>query len=247
MKHYKGPLGEFSFDPEMYQLEDGYLRYVGGTHYGCIKSPIPEGIKICDYMFDGNYNISVGPVLPKSCTSANFMFRGCTHLVVFPDINLNLMQSDDFDCRTVFNGCTKLTEMCMHGKESIDPWVCACERSTDYDKHVQDMRQLASVENARRKAMYGVRHPFKQFLNKKNGVKDDVQEIKVDRIVHSITFDAFPELNYIIEQRKKGITLGIIPKRNHKGDNMEKLDAAIESASEEVKECGSSMPEQMRV
>ena len=247
MKHYRGVLGEFSFDPNMFELQDGNLIYVGGTHYGCIKCQIPEGILCCDRMFANNHHLSVGPVLPKSCISANEMCKGCTQLVVYPDINLALMQSNEFDCTTMFEGCTKLEQMSISNANArIDPWVCACEYSTDYSQHVQNMQALVAAENKRREKMYSIRHPFKDAMNQRNGVKNDVDLFSVDTAKHVVQFESFPELVHIINERKKGNYLGIIPKRS-RGGRAEVLDVVEPAGS--LTSCGvdSQSPEKMRV
>ena len=88
MKHYKGPLGDFIFDETLFALNKlGYLQYCGSFKDGCMQGSIPDGIKICDYMFKDCKDLRVGPVLPKSCIAANYMFAGCSNLVVFPDID----------------------------------------------------------------------------------------------------------------------------------------------------------------
>lgn len=38
----------------------------------------PDGIKVCDYMFDGCENLTSMPVLPDTMVSAHAMFNGCT-------------------------------------------------------------------------------------------------------------------------------------------------------------------------
>ena len=253
MKHYRGVLGEFSFDPTMFELQDGNLIYVGGTHYGCIKCQIPEGIICCDRMFANNHQISVGPVLPKSCISANEMFKNCTQLVVYPDINLALMQSNEFDCTTMFEGCTKLEQMSVDTEgNQFESWICACEYSEDYLQHVHNMRELVSAENDRRKRTYPLRHPFKNIVNKHNGAADKVNEIMLGTLQHNVTFSLYPELVHIVAQRKRGIYLGIIPKRSKRSTTDVKGNYIDESAyvsEDQVAARGGSnlSPEKMRV
>lgn len=62
MKHYKGPLGDFIFDETLFTLNKlGYLQYCGRFKDGCMQGSIPDGIKICDYMFKDCKDLRVGP------------------------------------------------------------------------------------------------------------------------------------------------------------------------------------------
>lgn len=215
MKHYKGELGDFVFDPKMFEIQNGDLVYTGGTHYGCIKCKIPEGILRCDRMFKDNKYLKVGPVLPKSCISADEMFAGCSQLVVYPDINLALMQSSEFNAETVFSDCKKLIELSVTADgEKLNPWVCACEHSVDFNEHVTLIKSAVSKENERRAFYYGVRHPVKQKHNKLKGIADDINALSVDFSVHKVDFDTHKDLVTILQARKHGIVLGIKPVKN---------------------------------
>lgn len=216
MLHYKGNLGEFSFDPKMFELQDDYLHYIGGTSRGCIKCKIPEGIKICDFMFAGNKQLKVGPELPKSCISANSMFKDCTNLIVFPEINAALMNSNDFDSRTMLAGCVKLEKLCVtiDGCKRIDPYVCACEWSLDYKEHLAAMQDLIAAENDRKIEDWKITH----WLQMKFHPKDDLEIRKqVPQFTtsgyHQIEFSQHEDLVTILKERQKGNYIGIETKR----------------------------------
>lgn len=58
------------------------------------------------------------------------MFAGCSNLIVFPDINEALMETnEDFDYNTMFLNCDKLATLCIsvNDNKSIVPYICACE------------------------------------------------------------------------------------------------------------------------
>lgn len=149
MKKYRGPLGSFLFDENYFGLSNGMLVFTGALSDGAVPCALPEGLECCDNMFAGVLELRVAPALPKSCTSANHMFLGCKNLLTLPDINLALMNSNDFDYTTMFEGCTSLQELCVDvdTNEKLDPYICACERSSDFPQHVQAMQDLAKLEN----------------------------------------------------------------------------------------------------
>lgn len=216
MKKYSGRLGNFIFDEKMFELRDGNLIYVGGTTKGCIKCQIPEGILICDKMFQGNKQLKVGPVLPKSCISADFMFADCINLVVYPDINQALMESDLFDWHTMFLNCTSLEKLSIDiiNSRKVEPYVCACETSLDYQAHVNKMNAIIQSENQQQIEDWKVRHWLHMKMSK---VSDD--EIK--KVVpqfnpveqHKVQFFEDSKLVAILEARHAGKMIGIETKR----------------------------------
>lgn len=212
MKHYKGELGDFVFDPAMFVLKDGKLIYVGGTSEGMIKCTIPEGVLHCDGMFENNTHLRVGPVLPQSCVTANNMFAGCKNLMVYPDINLALMESDDFDSSTVFQGCSILESLSVDDSgKSRSVWVCACEHSVDYAEHLHNMMVVITEENKRRELESRVQHPIQFTVARKSGVRFDACSnlLVLPKVAEHVVFDSVTSLTHVLEERKKGHYIGI--------------------------------------
>lgn len=212
LKRYKGELGEFVFDTDMFTLHSGNLYYVGGIRDGCILCQIPDGILYCDDMFIGNEQLAVGPILPKSCISANNMFADCTNLVIYPDINLKLMESNEFDNTTMFCGCTKLQELSMTTDgRSQDVYVCACQHSVDYMEHLTHMKDIIASENLRRVEESKVQHFIRYAVAKKFQRPMDykVQQIKFPTKISQTIFDCISDYVRILERRKHGEFIGL--------------------------------------
>lgn len=96
-------LGTFDYNPDEFCYgykelteKDGsksqlpVLEYVGGedgekgpdwleTRWSNIK--IPDGIKSCDYMFEGNKDLRCLPRIPDSVTSAHYMYANCSGII----------------------------------------------------------------------------------------------------------------------------------------------------------------------
>lgn len=69
-RHYKGELGEFTYDTSEFQLKKSRLVYVGDRK----KTPIiPQGITDCSHMFSETY-IEKTPVIPQSVKKCVSMF-----------------------------------------------------------------------------------------------------------------------------------------------------------------------------
>ena len=246
MKKYSGRLGNFIFDEKMFELRDGNLIYIGGTTKGCIKCQIPEGILFCDRMFQGNKQLKVGPVLPKSCVSANFMFADCSHLIVYPDINQALMESDLFDWHTMFLNCTDLEKLSVDTNNSrkIEPYVCACETSLDYQAHVSKMNTIIQSENQQQVEDWKVHHWLRMKMNK---VSDD--EIKkvvpqfnpVER--HNVQFFKDSKLVTILEARHAGKMIGIEVERKSTTKKIKKQ----EQVKQEDLSSDTMSPEKIRI
>lgn len=209
---YDGKLGKFSYDDSLFHLADdeSCLKYIGSIKAGCMIGKIPEGVKICDHMFEGNHYLQVGPILPESCISANHMFRDCSHLKVFPDINLALMESDDFDANTMFVGCKDLIQLCIHVSEDgsrvkhLHPYVCACKRSRSYARHLANMEGRIGQYNNFMKEESKVLHPIKYWLHKKKNISEDFDastSINVPSKIPEILFDKDPQLVQILHDR----------------------------------------------
>lgn len=224
MIEYNGELGKFTYD-ERFFLDDGdRLLYIGPTKYGCMVGQIPEGILHCDFMFAGNTRLKVGPVLPKSCISASSMFEDCTNLVVYPDINLALMESDEFDSRTMFAGCKALEKLSISEKNRrIDPYLCACQHSVDYEQHCTNVKECIERENQRREEQYNITHFFRNAIKKsikKRDVSEDAKKVDI-RLSYTpikVEFDSDETLTYILSERKKGNIIGFVSNGNRKSD-----------------------------
>ena len=86
MQHYEGKLGVFDYDDNEFKLEhvpgkdesEMCLRYIGEEIDGS-KIKIPEGIKVCNYMFMDS-PIETPPVIPDGVTDCEGMFYGCKAL-----------------------------------------------------------------------------------------------------------------------------------------------------------------------
>lgn len=225
MKTYDGPLGKFQYDEDMYALKDGVLAYIGDIHYGCIECSIPEGVLYCDKMFVGNTNLQVGPILPKSCISANEMFADCINLVVYPDINLALMESNEFNSDTMFAGCTGLQKLCISDQNTLlDIYTCACEHSIDYKEHQKHASNIIQTENDRRVENYQVQHWLSCAAEQKVGM-DPIAKVKTIKLsgIHHVIFDNIPVLVDILEERKKGHYIGL--------QTNNQIENAVEQAS----------------
>lgn len=249
--HYKGILGEFNFDPQMFALQDGYLHYIGGTTKGCIKCKIPDGILICDFMFVNNKQLKVGPILPESCISANSMFEGCSNLVVFPEINSALMESEDFDSHTTFRGCLRLEKLCISilDNKSIDPYVCACEMSLAYPAHFAKMQKLIEAENKRKVEDWKLTHWLQQKLHAKTDeeIQQQVPQFNPPEY-HTIEFLKHYDLVNILRERQKGNFIGISSTRKSRTSNKQ-LNASDtpEATIPEVFDDSIQNPEKMEI
>lgn len=86
-KKYKGPLGEFVYNSEDFELMYRYtplggfevLKYRGPETEGD-KIRIPNGIVDCSYMFE-KLSVKTPPVIPVSVRTTNYMFKDCVSLV----------------------------------------------------------------------------------------------------------------------------------------------------------------------
>lgn len=85
-KRYKGPLGEFEFSTEEFEVtyKDtpfGWLEVLlyRGTETEGYKIHIPEGVVNCSYMFEGTM-LQTPPVIPVGVKNVNYMFANCVSL-----------------------------------------------------------------------------------------------------------------------------------------------------------------------
>lgn len=103
--HYEGDLGIFDYDDREFEFVDEdsepYLAYVGEETDGS-KIKIPEGIKVCNYMFM-NSSIEIPPVIPKGVERCVSMFQDCSDLKSVPVIPEGVV-----DCKNMFRGCGAL-------------------------------------------------------------------------------------------------------------------------------------------
>lgn len=246
MKHYKGPLGDFIFDETLFALNKlGYLQYCGSFKDGCMQGSIPDGIKICDYMFKDCKDLRVGPVLPKSCIAANYMFAGCSNLVVFPDIDEALMETnEDFDYNTMFLNCDKLATLCISvdNNKSIVPYICACESSADYPQHYSKMMKSIQEHNERTIACWKASH---WLLLKIKKLTDDEIKKQVPyfnpKKFHSVEFYNHSDYVHVLSERRKGNFIGL--PRNPL--NKKPLNSVTKSVSSVITDVHSDAPWRM--
>lgn len=83
---YKGSLGVFSYDPNIFEVRKKYtpygalqvLQYKGRETDGSLIA-IPEGVQDCSYMFEGK-SLITPPRIPSGVIRTNYMFLNCTSL-----------------------------------------------------------------------------------------------------------------------------------------------------------------------
>ena len=86
--HYKGELGEFDYDPNIWEIKDNHLRFK-------IKAvtSLPENLE-----------------LPKGCINTSYMFMNCYNLTdISPLQDWDI--SDVIDISGMFSGCFRLTDL----------------------------------------------------------------------------------------------------------------------------------------
>ena len=246
MKHYKGPLGDFIFDETLFTLNKlGYLQYCGSFKDGCMQGSIPNGIKICNYMFENCKDLTVGPILPKSCIAANYMFAGCSNLVVFPDINEALMETnEDFDYNTMFLNCDKLATLCISvdNNKSIVPYICACESSADYQRHYFKMMKSIQEHNKRIIACWKASHWLLLKIKKltDNEIKKQVPYFDPKKF-HSVEFYNHSDYVHVLSERRKGNFIGL----SGNPLNKKPLNNVTKSVSSATTDAHSDAPEKM--
>lgn len=122
--HYKGGLGDFTYNPNEFQIEqinvepDGYgnaggpmpiLKYIGRETDGD-KIKIPDGVASLTLTF-ADTHITSAPVIPSSVESTSYMFSNCENLIN-ADIKI---PSKVRSTAAMFAGCSMLE----HGPREI--------------------------------------------------------------------------------------------------------------------------------
>lgn len=158
-KHYKGYLGDFWYDPELWTVLKKYtavgqfeiLVYCGqeldgskiqipdgvvNTSYmfankGLTSTPvIPLGVHTADYMFEGNQSLTVGAALPHGLKSAAFMYKDCHSLLAGSDMPDTLVRASH-----MYENCYSM-QMPVKLSESLESMSCLyrnCRSLTDYN------------------------------------------------------------------------------------------------------------------
>ena len=129
IQHYKGHLGEFDYDDEMFALMkdeygNDYLGYIG-TETDGRKIKIPEGIKKCIYMFSFCNFSEYPPEIPDSVEDCSYMFWGCSSLKNAPVIPNGVVY-----CVSMFENCESLEKppVIPASVKICDDMFCGCSK-----------------------------------------------------------------------------------------------------------------------
>lgn len=127
---------------------------------------IPEGLKVADYMFEGNKDLKSAPKLPESLTSMHCMFEGCKNMELpAPDARtkINIIDASEYAIPEGVEDMSGAFKNCDEFKHNINE---------EHLKNVKDMREFHKLEDedakgdAAGKSLWGL---AKEHVTKVNG------------------------------------------------------------------------------
>lgn len=156
---YKGPLGEFSYDPNQFTITKvdniDTLKYIGKETDGD-KIDIPKGVKSLAHTFEGT-GIETPPKIPGTVHTIDYMCADCKNLMSAPFIpssvyGIDKNHSFDTHPHTVCKGCAQAVEQAgidhvNHRGFTGAMYTCA----KDVQKQVKELTEKAyhSIENVK--------------------------------------------------------------------------------------------------
>jgi len=184
IQYYKGFLGDFEYDDELWDLSQGRLHYIGNEAFGInihiprgiidctdmfagntfLQTPpkIPDGVKYCSRMFLGCQNLKYTPELPASVEYCDYMFQDCTAL----QINVCTIFENIEAAFGMFKGCMALKyEPLLSGNiRYCDEMFCGCTSLQNYSLPA-DWSQCTEINSGCRPMLQEMDKFVKQFTN----------------------------------------------------------------------------------
>ena len=113
--HYKGEIGKFDYDPNIWEISDNRLRFKNKEVVSLPENlELPEGCIDTSFMFSGCKNLTdISPLQnwdTSNIRSMKFMFSGCQNLTDIHQLG-NWDISNVIDTSEIFSYCTNLTDI----------------------------------------------------------------------------------------------------------------------------------------